>query len=618
MTPHQTHRQCACALTIIALLALPFLACMAVSPTSLAAADRPPIDLSEATPEQLLGHDKVLSAELPGDLNNSDTVALMPWRSKDDIVEGWDWSLPSVIEPVPNSGLIFRSGEKRSLPGNKLMDIAVYWRDVEPEEGKYDFGPLIEKLKNPPPGIIGYRFHFYATVGDRLNNRNGKRDGGVAPDWLRKYDIPLIDMTSMEGRFQLFNYPIWDQRYHERYLKVIKALGKSGIPEIPGLHIVYVGAISKSWGEELYIPRDVAEVCERDFGLAPGVFEKCLHERLDAWAEAFGGHEKKLAWVGAGGDCGLGPEYQNIGTRILDYAYSLGMGQRCGFVENYLYQLHNPQLGQLVDDGGYLTVDESCPAIADRRAFGDENEEYGEYWTGRFGPLATHRYRYHESMLRALQMRRNYLWMSSSSIDMDPQLTAWVSLELGRAVDDAPDAFCYLRESEVNSHNAGRPRGEILPIKNFERWLHQRDGEGSATTPAIKAAQHESMWMVPAGHKFDYIARRTDLATENDRITMTIDDRFLGPENGRCHIAVKVTYHDVGHGRWSLVYSNSPENLTTGLGKRTIQCENTGNVRTATFFLSDASFNSGDTPDLIIQAENEDAVISFVRVIKLD
>ncbi len=572
------------------------------------AAERGPINLNPATSEEVLGHHLTRSAELGRVQTEDGCVNLMRWREQDDVVEGWDWSLPEGIEPVPRSGLIFRRSEKRRFPGNKLADVAVFWRDVEPEEGRFDFEPLRRKLENLPEDIVGYRFHFYATVAYRLRNNRKEQ---IAPEWLGKYGIPVIDMTSMEGRFQLFNYAIWDERYHKRYLRVIEAMGRSGIGQLEGLRIVYVGAISKSWGEELYIPRNVGAWCEQHAGLAPDVLEKCLKERLDAWAKAFSGVEHKLAWVGAGSDGGGGKlDYRGMGARVIKHAYDLGMGQRCGFVENYLYQLNNPWLGQRVDDQGYLVVDETCLPIAENRAFGDENEEYGRSWTGRFGPLETHRYRYHESMIRALQMRRNYLWMSSASVDMDPALTAYVSLALGRGVEDSPDAFCYLRENTVRASFVGK-KGKTTPVRNFERWLYQRDRDGYRTKPAIRAAQHEMMWMVPQGYKYDWISRRTDIAGGNRRIGFAVDDRFLsgGPHSA----AIKVTYRDVGHGRWALVYARPAGSQ----GRRSIQCRDTGKVLTATFHLTDACFGAKDDDfDFHIEAEGEDAIVSFIRVIK--
>ena len=207
-------------------------------------------------------------------------------------------------------------------------------------------------------------------------------------------------------------------------------------------------------------------------------------------------------------------------------------------------------------------------------------------------------------------MRRNYLWMSSSSVDMDPGLTAYVSLALGRRAKDSPDAFCYLRESTVRGSYAGK-QGKTTSIRNFERWLFQRDRDGYRTRPAAQAAQHEMMWMAPKGFKSDWIARRTDIASGNSRIGFALDDSFFS--GGPHSVAIKVTYHDVGHGRWSLVYGR-PGGLQ---GRRSIRCGDTGKVLTATFHLAEACFvSAGDGFDFYIEAEGEDAVVSFVRVIK--
>ncbi len=527
-----------------------------------------------------------------------DIVKLTPWRASDDVIDGWDWSLPPGVKPVPYSGLVCSRREWRAFPGNKVAHLSATWRQVEPREGAYDFSFVKRQLQEPPEGFIGFEFHLYAAT------------SGVVPQWLLdRFKPPLIDMGDVEGRFRLRNVPIWDERIHARYLKLVAALGRSGIPQMKQMLVTYVHGISRSRGEEFWMPRNVADWCEQHTGLTPARLERVMKERLAAWAKAYQGVEYKLAWVGAGGGFGGKREYDGLGDRLIDYAYKLGMGQRCGFVEVYLYHFDNPYLGQHLDPDGYLTVDESCPPIAEGRAFGDENEEYSKVMQVRFGPYKTFPYRYHESMLRALQMRRNFLWISPASVDMNPPLTAYVSLELGRDVRNAPDAWCYLRESYVRRR--GR-RKEPQPVKNFERWLCQRDRPGCRTTPAHKMPQHPRMWMSPKGWKFDYTARRTDAASGNRRIGFAVDDRFLfgGPHR----VAVKVTYHDDAKAVWRLAYRTP-----NGAAGRKVVCDGSGKVKTATFFLDDAVFaGKGPEFDFEIQADEGDAVISFVRVIKLE
>jgi hypothetical protein len=148
-------------------------------------------------------------------------------------------------------------------------------------------------------------------------------------------------------------------------------------------------------------------------------------------------------------------------------------------------------------------------------------------------------------------------------------------------------------------------------VKNFERWLYQRDRDGYRTVPAARVPHHESMYPSPPDQKYDFTARRTDLASGSDRIGFAVDDRFLS--GGPHKVAVKVTYHDVSKGAWTLAY-RTPDGEST----RTIQCQGTDKIRTATFFLSDAVFPAKDLDfDFEIRAAESDAVISFVRVVRL-
>ena len=70
--------------------------------------------------------------------------------------------------------------------------------------------------------------------------------------------------------------------------------------------------------------------------------------------------------------------------------------------------------------------------------------------------------------------------------------------ELGKTLDDAPDAWSHLSEAYVKPHHycltdesdiswsdiPQEYRNDGMPIKNFERWLFQRDRPGFETTPS--------------------------------------------------------------------------------------------------------------------------------------
>jgi hypothetical protein len=112
------------------------------------------------------------------------------WITKDSIVDGWDWSLPKSVEPSDNSNLcIARSFDldskkieqlpKVNFSGNPVISHWVKWRDLEPKEGEISFKPLIKNIKNAYKKGYGsiVRIHFSAT--------------DFAPDWIKKYDIPI-------------------------------------------------------------------------------------------------------------------------------------------------------------------------------------------------------------------------------------------------------------------------------------------------------------------------------------------------------------------------------------------------------------------------------------------
>jgi hypothetical protein len=505
------------------------------------------------------------------------------WRDVDDVVEGWDWSVPPEVRPAGRSGVSFSGAAPPGFRGRRLAPLAWSWALLEPEEGECDFEALRREIERAGRRADGVILQLRgATARTEILERGRPREReGTAPAWLVERHgvavIPVAPRTNLATPFRVHNLDVTDPEYHGRYLAMVRALGRSGIPAMPEVRFVVVSGVSASRGEE-------AGLAASDDRMIA-----CMKERLDTWAEAFRGAEWKLAWVGDG----------DRGSPLLRHAFALGMGQRCGTAERYLMHVSSPQLGQSLRADGYLITDETCPPVAEGRAFGDENEEYEpEVHVPRFGPVDGWPHRYRESMLRALQMRRNWLWAETSPW-VDPPLLCFVGLELGRTVEDAPDAWCRLRESRI------RIAGEERSVKNFERWLIQRDRDGARTVPVMPAA-YAGAPDVP-----EWTARRTDVAGGSDFIGFALDDRFL--VDGPHRVAIKVTYADTGSGAWRL---EVPE-AGGGGAARTVRTAESGAVRTATFFLDDAAFpGRGEDFDFRIRAIEGDAVVCFVRVIK--
>lgn len=514
-----------------------------------------------------------------------------PWRENDHVIYGWDWSLPPQIRPSPRGWIAYGHGQDLDVPfppGNRVIPVYARWRDLEPTEGRYAFEPLRERIERISAAGIGVNLYIRAAVwrfdhvdrqGKVTRPSNGNESAESAPRWLADYGVPLIEekaITNNASPFRITNCDIFHPAYHQRYLRLIEALGRSGIPAMDAVKLAYVCDKSATNGEEGWTESDQPTTGER--------WER-YKERLATWARAFGDKRHILMTVSSK-------------SKVLEECYRLGFGQRNGFVEMYMGHTDNKSMGQFIDPNGYLTTDETCPPIVNGYAWGDENEEYGRGWTARFGPYETFGHRYRESMLRALQLRRNYLLTDRS--DLNPTLLNYVCLELGRTLEDTPDVWCYLRETPTKQHPEG--------IRNFERWLHQRDREGARTIAVDKYSIEKQNT-----HTFDFTARRTDSATGNHKIGFALDDRFL--PGGPHRVAFKVTYRDEGHAVWRLVYvSDNPDPLPCR-----IECGATGDVLTATFIRDDVRFDAHNMDfDFTINAERDDGVIKFMRIVRLD
>jgi hypothetical protein len=484
--------------------------------------------------------------------------------------------LPSFVKPASKSNLCLarNSGLNRqkieqlpkvNFPSNPVISHWVNWRDLEPEEGQINFQPLIENIKLAKDK--GYnsivRIHFSATT--------------FAPDWIKKHNIPVQKVNSKNPP-KVINYEISNPEFHKRYLRFIDALGQSGIPKMNEVSGLFLGYASPSYGDEGIGPYHGSMSPANDT-------VKHVVERIDAWAKACKGVESKVSMGG-----------------ISNYGLSKGFGIRRGFVEMYLYNIPNEDIGQKIDKNGYLYVDESNPIIANNVYNGDENEEYEEKWATesrnfRFGlTTVSYPYRYFTSSIRLLQMRCNDLLVNEFSLL--PEMLAWVGVEMGKQITDAPDTWCFLRESYLKE-KGGRP------LKNFERWLYQRDMEGFETTPAIKIEQAIKMWMVQPDKYYDYIAR------EGKKIGFDVEDNWAGL-NGQ--VAVKISYFDNYKGELNLAYNNGKK-----LDKKSVKLQGDGTLKTATFFLPKLQSNGMINKfDFVLEAgiNTEKIVVSFVRVIQ--
>lgn len=533
------------------------------------------------------------------DIDDLDTIQVQKWINKDHIINGWDWSLPRFVNPSPRSlvGLQRNIGwDKDFIPidlqfkSNSIGILWVKWRDIEPTMGNYDFTPIINRIKqaNSVSSDIILRILCHSKSRGTDNNALSR---GEAPLWLEDLGVNLLPQSDPSHNL---NFDPSHPEFHKRYIMLVDEMAKTGIPNM--VKAAYVGYASHSFGDEGIGPYGEGNSAANDT-------VKHVRQRLDTWQEAFKGMESK---VFMGGSC--------------DYGFEKGFGVRRGFVEMYLYNIPNRDLGQYIDDNGYLSVDENAPIMKYQCFNGEVNEEYEEAWATaarnfRFGNTTnSYPYRYFTSTLRALQMRCTYIHTTGHLV---PQMLPFLSLELGRTVEDAPDVWTFLRTSYLKTSNyqnndylnrtiTSTEKAGGIETKNFERCLYQRDAPGYETQPAVKIQQAIKMWMVQENKYYDYIAR------SGKKIGFDIDDRWIGVKDS---IALKVTYFDNHTGEINLVYNNGQE-----IVKKTQQLTGDGELKTVTFFVSQIKSNSLDHDfDFALEAgENTDnIVVSFVRVIQV-
>ncbi len=143
-------------------------------------------------------------------------------------------------------------------------------------------------------------------------------------------------------------------------------------------------------------------------------------------------------------------------------------------------------------------------------------------------------------------------------------------------------------------------------VKNLERRIYQRDSEGYETEPAVRINHTIKMWMVRPGKYYDYVART------GNKIGFFVDDNFLKGRNKK--VAVKISYFDFGKGKFSLAYNHDGE-----VKKETVECGDSGKVKTATFFITaDFLKNMPLKHDFeILGTDGYKPVVSFFRVVKV-
>lgn len=560
---------------------------------------------------------------------------------KIDIVDGKDWSLPEYIEPTPNTGFSWIWGDWKwvkdwqkiyPLSDANCLYFAEYiifdWADVNPSPEVYDFSSIDSKidsiLRDSIPGLgfaLWPRIYSRSVIDEEKLHGTGTFNGDpMLPLWLE--DFSLIN-----------DYPVWMTGTREvKYLndgaiaawipnsvflpalnQLLDTLGRK-YKDHPKLAWVECRYNDSHWGEGGFRSgKEEISRAEELLELNLNNYKTFMLNFIDIWEKAFKGQERKIVlndWSPT--VPGLPDKYEPVQQDILQYAIKKGLGGRDGQVEVWNRYISSGY-GNVLNPDGYLIFDDDYPPVKEGRVWYTENEAYifpGPRKT--FGPAEYEEYRWFTSSMRLLQMRRNWEWIKKEACFKWPEITRYVQLSLGKLPQNSPDGFCYLREGYTHAKEFGR---EGRAVKNFERWLLQRDIEPDGiTTPALKfdlTGLHQ--WASARG--YEYMARSTNINEGQNSLYFKTDENWFGDYKGP--VKLFVTYLDSGESVFHILYRGKNKQSVTP----SVKVQNSGTWKTAIFkipeFKSDSSFNQNMDFKIVVTG-NSDVVFQLVRLVKWD
>ncbi len=588
---------------------------------------------------------------------------VIAWEdAKFSVHAGEDWRMPrGTPQCSPHGGFYNIWGQTTNL-NLAVVDIIApariaSWREFNPREGKYAFA-RIEITENnnwyhlglDKARELGQRSLFWMQVAD---------GGAAVPQWVMdKYNVPLVHgyagcSGSRLGDLKL--HAVWEAGPRRELEKTIKAIGKR-YKHDPLLEYVYV--CSFFYGGEFFLSGGFIRRLEEMGYTAQTLEDYCLW-LIDTWAEAMG--PQKCVWEGLGDfqngcDNQAMGRYLDMSRRVVNYALEKGLQFRTGYNEMLFNTIPVSLIGDTWDDKGYIRH-HGLPV----KFLGDEIE--GQRL------LLDDYIRFKMMTLQCLKAGYNYLMYDNNIYNIPKAGHAYnptypsvlkdetrmaVMRDYARSVvgyspGDAPDAWCALRKMYSIERKLYRkddpykrpymekPRGS--PVKNFERFLYQRDVEAGMTRPAmkrtwiyteadvkkaktlgwegaVKAGSRKLALGWASSQDYTYEARQTDWASGNPGIYFKIDETFFsapGPQK----VVIMVTYLDQGSAEWEVQYDDGTQPYASA-GK--INCRDTEKIMTAVFPIELMLFRESQTAnmDFRIKARGDDVIIQFVRVLKME
>lgn len=557
------------------------------------------------------------------------------------IKDGYDWTLPETVKPTPFTGWARADNYSDEwdllYPVNLNNPDEIYyhqvigfnWAEVNPEKGVFDWSlidsainnieqkpntcfsllPGIWSKKSIRKGIQGYPYGGYhdMTATTTYGTNFLRFRYSMIPEWVNTEYLS----TGLAAAWD----PDPENQYFEALEEFIDALSKR-YKNHPRFGWVHCPFLDYAWGEGCFrAPRNTDRTERENYvrsainetNLTPENLDKYLNTLVDIYADAFAGKEGRIVWTSVENEMGPlaifgGEEYNEAKKRAWKYAISKGFGGRDGQIEVWMRYL-TEGYGNVVDSNGYLVMDENYPPVNNKVIWYTENEN----WTSHFAPDdSTLFYIYKTRVMRLLQMRRNWDWGGIQKALVFPELGRYEQLSLGKTIENSQDAWCWPRESYVNTE------GIVIPVKNFERWLYQRDINPGGMTKPAERTDISRFNQEASVSGFEFEARSTDVLSGNNCMFFDIDERWF-KESGPCKLLI--TFLDNSDSQWNVEYYTRRGSART----KRISQEKTGKIKTATIQIHNitATGESGNNMDLKIETlNNENITVLLFRIIK--
>lgn len=495
-----------------------------------------------------------------------------------------------------------------------------------------------------------------------LSEYSDGRNVVVRLDTTSRCDLP----ASLESEFNYYagnSIVFWQNNYQAELDRFVSQFGNrfANNERIVGVHIGIADGEYKStvdgstlstcnsaqsyrfgWGELNMEEEDLASAIQQ--GFTPAVFSDSVRKIVDNFANAFSGNVSKLVFMNYKGFVFDDPTKTAVASDYISqfndtladlavYALNRGIGNRDGLIENWMgYTEKN--YGMTFSPAGdsrnscNMGMDEAVADNIQGRYWGTENEEYGDYdWVeGRFGDISEQPYRFMISSLRALQMRRNYVTITSDGMnDLDDNsyntnaMLDYLSRTLGRTRQDTPDAFVvhgerYVRQDRLDEYSVSPCIADNhARVNEFGRWLTEIESGG---WPSMRVELNDNNYLfslsyglpaVDGSTRYEYSARW------HNRFTYDINDDVVSSRcNTICAAEVKVIFNDVTS--TTLIVENQQGVLSK------VKTTGNGGIKTATFPVN-ATFNNGQLGgDFTVRTENgiDNFPIMLTRINFLD